>query len=131
MSEIFDYTSHKLLWRWLAENPGKTKREALKALGMSMPPEYYNCYACLYAMRQAKMRDAGDYYCNYCPLFVTGLDIAHVFKNIQEYIDSDACLYGLYTAWESFSWEQNNDNFARDVALIIANLSVRAGVPIK
>lgn len=128
---VFDHTSHKILWQWLAQNPGKSRDEAFKALGLHIPPGYSKCYACLYAVQYNKMIGAERCYCECCPLFVTDFDISQVSKSVQDWcVDSAACLKGLHDAWED-STEENNFDGAREVALIIANLSVCADVPTK
>lgn len=127
---VFDHTSHTRLWQWLAQNPGKTKGEALKALGMSIPLGYNGCYACLYAAQYGRSIGA-ECNCVHCPLLVTDSDILQIPQVVKEYgMDRDSCLGGLYDAWEA-SNKNNNDDDVCKVALLIAALSVRAGVPIK
>lgn len=128
---VFDHTSHTRLWQWLAQNPGTTKDEAFSELGMPIPLGYNKCYACLYAVQYNKMMGAERCCCECCPLFVTDFDTSQVPKSVHTWCrDRAACLEGLYDAWED-STEENNVEGAREVALIIANLSVREGVPTK
>lgn len=132
MTEVFDHTSHKRLWKWLSKHPDKTKYDALHALGMRIPQGYNKCYACLYAVKHGKRAapDAEDY-CGYCPLVVTESDMAQIPASVSVWCtDSHTdCLGGLYVAWEASKGHDPRD--ARKVAQIIANLSVRAGVPTK
>lgn len=126
--EVFDHTSHKRLWQWLAQNPGKTKDEALSALGMSIPEECNSCFACLYAMRRSRTLNTKFFFCALCPLLVKDCDISQVPAVVKNHCTcSEDCLGGLYAAWEA----STDDNVARTVALIIANLSINADVPTK
>ena len=117
MSAIFDYTGHKELWNWLAENPGKDKHEwpGWKA--------YHNgrfvescCYACVYDTVKGAEEGCLDC-CKYCPL---------------EWPGNLACgeKHSLYEEWGNANAE-NYYETASNLARKIANLPVKAGVETK
>ena len=64
---VFDHTSHKALWNWLAENPDKEKEDWPGFNELRYVPDN-ECFACQYVW------DGGGYIrCHeYCPLIWPG-----------------------------------------------------------
>lgn len=102
---IFDWTNHKKLWNWLAENPTKTKYDWI---GWKHNGGYIyidtidsECFACDYA----------NSVCKFCPLKVSNNSFF-------------TCLDGLYEDWGI----SGSYNEVSEIALKIAKLSVKEGV---
>ncbi|MBP2663769.1 MAG: hypothetical protein H6Q71_1717 [Firmicutes bacterium] len=100
----FQYTLHKELWNWLADNPDKEKYQWPKFIGnggdISIPSHY--CFACCYA------KHCYDIYFD-CPLKFK------MYKN--------DCLGGMYYYYEEAVGEKRSI-YAR----LIANLPVKEGI---
>lgn len=83
----FNYSAHKRLWLWLAENPKEHEYDWPEWETLSEPQPAYHCFACQYAKSVVTLIGAiGAYNCTYCP-----------FGNYGKM--HDACLDGLYVLW--------------------------------
>ena len=108
----FNYTAHKGLWNWLADNPSAEKIEWPGWLrnGGSFEDMLFHCPACQYA----RWNTGG---CFKCPLIWVGEDGNDASKF---YIACDHSYYG--------DWKRVGPSKKSELARQIANLPVREGV---
>ncbi len=107
----FNLTGHKALWHWLADNPGKFKKNYFDSI--QLPEETRPkklCYACDYDKNK----------CVHCPLCgwnINGLDVCW----------SGSGSGGLYKLWIDAMCAHNYDRACK-IARRIADLPVIKGV---
>ena len=85
------------MWKWLAENPDKSKEHAIKAL--NLPSMVSNCACCQYV--EDMTGRAFD--CNQCPLFNHWTEnmLEREFHKRRAYLKyQDYCMDSTYWEWE-------------------------------
>lgn len=109
MTKVFQWTLHKELWYWLAENPGKSKDQwpQWDFNGGTVDSVTMMCFACQYI----KEHNTG---CSQCPLV---------------WSSELGCCGGYNDEAEYSQWENCGDPQERaELALTIAELPVKPGV---
>lgn len=121
----FNYTAHKKLWNWLAENTDKSKHDwpEWKENGGKYEPSLSDCFACDYAEDRAgeECLDS-DLICLLCPLKEWREDAENQFVANDD-LSCDPCMRSYYNQWRKAD-EKERKEFAEK----IRDLEVAEGV---
>lgn len=128
----FNHSAHVKMWNWLAENPGKRKEDAVKALNLpqatekAVPTGLAFAYACAYAKARVEGTEK-EYICDDCP-FSREEGEDEFGKR-----DDGECLGGLVALWmycriDAERGDSEAIALTTKIAKYIASLPVRDGV---